>query len=46
MLPKLFETDGAANFTTNVVDIQGTLKQTRLDGIAEIKLPRQVKENV
>ena len=31
VLPKLFETDGAANFTTNVVDIKGALKPIRLD---------------
>ena len=46
VLPKLFETDGAANFTSNVVDIKGALKPTRLDGMAEMKLPRLVKANI
>ena len=43
VLPKMFEDDGAANYTTNVVDIKGDLKTPRVEGVAELKLPRQMQ---
>jgi hypothetical protein len=30
VLPKIFEDDGAANYTTNVVDIKGELKKSHV----------------
>ena len=43
VLPKMFEDDGAANYTTNVVDIKGDLKTPRVEGVAELKMPRQMQ---